>query len=129
MKIKFLATGQSPDYYSFSGNTITAHLGGQTESYDLSDFGPDAVFQGADPIEGVPAIRGVEHKDGELHVTLCQQVGPGHWSESGWMDSGAYDPDAVYAAFAATAKGWTGIPWAKTRQGRVEPRSGAILEV
>lgn len=119
MKIKMLATGQSPDYYSFSGDIITAHHEGVTEQYDLSAFPEGGVFQGADPVNGVPAIRGVERTGGVLHVTLCQQVGPGHWLESGEFDSAQYDPDAVHVV-QDTSKAFAGNAWAKTRQGRVE---------
>lgn len=118
MKIKLLATGQSPDYYTFSGETITAHLDGLTEVYDLSGFPEGGVFQGADPVNGVPAIRHVERDSEGLKVTLCQQVGPGHWVESGWMDSGEYDPDAVHVQ-QDLSKDWAGKAWAKTRQGKV----------
>ena len=120
MKIKLLATGQSPDYYEFDGEVITAHKDGVSEVYDLSSFPVDGKFTSADPVNGVPAIRTVTRgSDGELHVTLCQQVGPGHWSESGWMDSGDYDPDAVHVVRDSN-KPHAGKPWAKTRQGNVE---------
>jgi hypothetical protein len=119
MKLNILATGQSPDYYTISGDTITAHHGRQSEVYDLSGFPEGGVFQGADPVDGVPAIRDVERVDGVLRVTLCQQVGPGHWAESGWMDAGAYDPDAVHVK-RDTSKAHSGKAWAKTRQGKVE---------
>jgi hypothetical protein len=118
MKIKFLATGQSPDYYTFSGNTITAHHGGQTETYDLSGFPEGGEFQDADPVNGVPAVRHVERDAEGLKVTLCQQVGPGHWQESGWMDAASYDPDAVHVV-RDSSKPHAGKPWAKTRQGKV----------
>jgi hypothetical protein len=118
MKLNILATGQSPDFYTFSGEVITAHRGGVSKQYDLSGFPEGGVFQSADPVNGVPAIRDVERTNGELKVTLCQQVGPGHWTESGWMDAGEYDPDAVHAKRDAS-KPHAGKPWAKTRQGKV----------
>ncbi len=118
-QINLLATGQSPDYYTISGETITAYQGGQSEVYDLSGFPEGATFQGADPVNGVPAIRNVDRVDGELRVTLCQQVGPGHWSESGWIDAATYDPDAIHVN-RDTSKAHSGTAWAKTRQGKVE---------
>jgi hypothetical protein len=118
MKLNILATGQSPDFYSISGEVITAYHGGQSETYDLSGFPEGAVFQGADPVNGVPAIRNVERDAEGLKVTLCQQVGPGHWSESGWFDASTYDPDATHVK-RDTAKAHAGRAWAKTRQGKV----------
>ncbi|WP_043530476.1 hypothetical protein [Litchfieldella xinjiangensis] len=104
MKIKFLATGQSPDYYTVSGETITAHYEGVSETYDLSAFPEAGVFQSADPVNGITAIKHVDRIDGELKVTLCQQVIAGqypdrkaHWRESEWMDSESYDPQACHA--------------------------------
>ncbi len=120
MQIKLLATGQGPDYYAFDGEVITAHQEGVSDTYDLSTFPEGGVFQGADPVNGVPAIRNVERVNGELTVTLCQQVGPGHWSESGVMDATSYDPDAVHVV-RDTSQAFAGTPWVKTRQGKVQP--------
>jgi len=116
-QLNILATGQSPDFYSISGEVITAHHGGVSEQYDLSGFPEGGVSQGADPVDGVPAIRNVTREDGVLKVTLCQQVGPGHWTESGWMDAAQYDPDAVHVK-QDTSKPHSGKAWAKTRQGK-----------
>lgn len=116
-QLNILATGQSPDYYTIAGEVITAYHGGQSEQYDLSGFPEGAAFQGADPVNGVPAIRNVERADGELKVTLCQQVGPGHWSESGFFDAASYDPDAIHVN-RDTTKDYSGTPWAKTRNGK-----------
>lgn len=118
MKLNILATGQSPDYYTIAGEAITAHHGGVSEQYDLSGFPEGAAFQGADKVDGVPAIRHVERVGGELRVELCQQVGPGHWKESGWMDAAQYDPDAIHVK-RDTTKAHAGRAWAKTRQGNV----------
>lgn len=118
MKIRFLATGQSPDYYTIAGEVISAHHGGQSEVYDLSGFPEGGVFQGADPVNGAPAIRNVERTNGELKVTLCQQVGAGHWQESGWMETADYDPDAINVK-QDTSKAWAGQAQVKTRQGWV----------
>lgn len=116
-QLNILATGRSPDYYTFSGDTITAHQDGHTETYDLGAFPEGGVFQGADPVNGVPAIRNVERTNGELKVTLCQQVGPGHWSESGWIDAATYDPDAIHV-IRDTSKPHSGNPWVKTKTGK-----------
>lgn len=118
-KIKVLATGQSPDFYEVSGEVLKAYHAGQEEVYDLTGFPEGAVFQGADPVNGVTAIRDVARIDGELHVTLCQQVGPGHWSESGWFAGATYDPDAIHVK-RDTSKTHSGTAWAKTRKGQVK---------
>ena len=119
MKIKLLATGQSPDFYTFDGEVVTAHKNnGISEEYDLSSFPEGGQFQGADTLDGIPAIRHVERTDGVLKVTLCQQVGPGHWSESDWLESTSYNPDNVYVKFDH-GKAYSGLAWAKTRQGNV----------
>lgn len=124
-QIKLLATGQGPDYYSIAGEVITAYQGGVSEAYDLSTFPEGGVFEGASPVNGVPAIRNVERVNGVLNVTLCQQVGPGHWTESGWFDATTYDPDAIHAR-QDTGKAFSGKAWAKTRQGQVSP-SGTLI--
>jgi len=46
MKIKFLATAQSPDCYSFDGETVIAHYNGLSERFDLSQFSSRARLQG-----------------------------------------------------------------------------------
>lgn len=119
MKLKVLATGMAPDYYTVNGEVITAHLNGVSEEYDLTTFPEDGVFQGAEQISGVNAIRNVTREEGILKVTLCQQVGPGHWTESEWMDGADYDPDSIHVK-RDTSKTHSGKAWAKTRQGQVE---------
>jgi len=116
MKITILATGQSVDYYTFSEETITAHLFDMSESYDLSslEHGDQVSFE---PISGIPAIRAAERlSDGTLKVTLCQQVGPGHWKESEEFDSEDYNPDTVYVQYLN--KPHSGRAWAKTKNGK-----------
>lgn len=120
MKLRFFATVNSPDFYSISGEVITAYLDGVTAQYDLSTFPEGGMFTSADPVNGVTAIRGVERVDGELIATLCQQVGPGYWVESVWQDAAQYDPDAVIVVLDDTRPIF-GEPWAKTRQGRMTP--------
>lgn len=76
MKIKFLATNNAPDKYSFSGDTITIFHNDESESVDLSPFEEGDQFEGVEPevlnLTGIFAIRAVERAEGELHVTLCQ---------------------------------------------------------
>ena len=124
MKITFLATGDSPDYYTFSGETVTAHKDGIAESFDLSALEAGGEFTGVSidalPLEPAHVIRHA-YRDAELHVTLCQQVGPGHWRESAEIDSAEYDPDAIHAVFTADG---VGTPWARTRQGKITPEVG-----
>ncbi|MBG23761.1 MAG: hypothetical protein CMF22_10600 [Idiomarinaceae bacterium] len=117
MKINILATGQSPDFYEFNGEVVTAHKDGVTEEYDFSGMPDGAKFTGADPVNGVPAIRNAERVDGTLKLTLCQQVGPGHWEESGEFDASEYDPDEIHVKMDRT-KNFAGKAWALTRQGK-----------
>lgn len=103
MQIRFLAAGPSPGYYTIQGETITAHRDVVAETYDLSEFPEGGLFQGAEPVNGVKAIRHIERVNGVLRVTLCQQVIAGqypgrkaHWRESDWIDAADYDPDTCY---------------------------------
>jgi hypothetical protein len=126
MKLTIKSTGNSPDHYTFDGDTITAHSGDVSESFDLSALGSDDKFQGVEPetLDMNPAhiIRDAYRDDsGELHVTLCQAVGPGHWGKSDKFDSSEYDPDAIHVPFNGAA---AGAPWALTRQGKKEPNDG-----
>jgi len=132
MKIKFLSTGNSPDYYSFDGEIITAISGGQHEDFDLS------VLEAGDKFEGVESV-GLINKDGydipgsqiirnayrdsagELHVVLCQAVGPGHWGETEEMDVSNYDPNTIQVPFKGHG---AGRPWALTKQGQMEVPNG-----
>lgn len=122
MKIKFLATGNAPTHYSFTGDVITAHRGVQPEDFDLSGLQHGDQFQGVsvDNLILSPGhvIRAAERdSNGELHVTLCQQVGPGHWKESGWMDAADYDPANIQVIYDRT-KAHSGKPWAVTLEGK-----------
>ncbi|QJQ93911.1 MULTISPECIES: hypothetical protein [Halomonadaceae] len=112
MKAKFLATGAAPDYYTLSGETVAAHNKGMTEEYNLSDFPEGGLFQSADPVDGVPAILNVERVNGDLYVTLCQQVIASqypdlkaHWRGQQVLDSADYDPDTCYV----TPTGLSGV--------------------
>lgn len=91
MKIKFLATGQAPDYYEFEDEKVI--FNGQT--FDLSIIEEGDQFEGID--HEIQAIREVERIDGELYVTLCQQAPRGHWTGTDkYIDSKHYDPNVLY---------------------------------
>lgn len=122
MQINILATGTAPDYYTLSGETVTAHVAGVTDSYDLSTFPEGGLFTGVDPVNGVTPIRNIERINGVLKVTLCQQVGPGHWSESGWLDASQYHPDVINVKFDTTQP-YSGRAYAVTRQGFTSPET------
>lgn len=129
MKIKLLATGNAPEYYSISGETITAHRGAKSESFDLSAIETGGEFLGITvdtlPLNAAHILRGAYRDDlGELHVTLCQAVGPGRWSESPEIDADVYDPDAIHAEFKGAA---AGKPWALTKLGKVNPKTGEVI--
>ena len=55
---------------------------------------------------------------GELHVTLCQGVGSGHWEASDELDSESYNPDTVYVKLNQE-KAFSGTPKMFTRKGAV----------
>ena len=131
MKSKFLATDSSPEYYEFDGDIITAHTDGLSESFDLSALGAVDKLQGVEPdtlpLASPHIIRDAYRDDGgELHVTLCQAVGPGHWGESMEFDSAEYDPDAIHVEYLD--KSHSGTPWALTRRGRVNPTTGETID-
>ncbi len=129
MKLTMKSTGNSPEYYEFSGDTVTAHLDGQSESFDLSGLGSADQFQGVEPetltLSPAHIIRDAYRDDsGELHVTLCQAVGPGDWGESQEFDSSDYAPDAIQVPFLGESAGRS---YAVTRRGRVNPMTGEVL--
>jgi len=126
MQIKFKATGEAPDYYSVDGESIIAHHQEHYEVFNLSSLGSDDRFEGvkADTLRlaGGHIIRSAyRDNNGELCVTLCQEVGPGNWTEGEWMDVVDYNPDAINVVFLSDAKG---TPFAVTRMGAVEPSRG-----
>ena len=96
MRVKFLGTGQSPDYYEFNGDVVTAHSGGQSESFDLSVLEHGDKFEGIEPaildLPDLQIIRAAYRDEhGELHVTLTEKSPMrGHWRDSEWMDSSEY---------------------------------------
>jgi len=102
MKLHFLATGDAPERYSFDGDQITAEKGGVSETFDLSGLEAGGKFLGV-TVESLPLAAGHvlrnAHRDssGELHVTLCQAVGGGDWTEQdGEIDASEYDPATPY---------------------------------
>lgn len=119
MKIKFLAAGIAPDYYDIDGETITAFVGDQSDSYDLSVIGEGDELVDITPVSGITPIRSATRINGELEVVLAQRVGAGHWLESGWMDAANYDPDTVHVALNAERQ-FAGTAVAYTRQGAQE---------
>lgn len=98
---KFLATGQAPDSYTFSGDVITAHTMQASEDFDLSGLAHGDEFEGVEPatleLPGTQIIRDA-HRDeqGELHVTLCQRTPENIWEESDPVDPANYDPNTRY---------------------------------
>ena len=123
-QLKFKATGDAPEYYSFEGDIVTAYYDSFSESFDLSDLAQGDKFEGLTvetlELSDTHIIRDT-HRDSNdaLNVTLCQAVGPGHWQESDWFDSTNYDPDAIHVAYQD--KPHSGEPWAITKQGKVNP--------
>ena len=121
MKITVIPTGNAPTHYSFSGEVITAHHDGETESFDLSVIPTDGKFTGVGvdtlDLSASQIVRGAYRDSaGELHVTLCQKVGAGHWEASDELDSESYNPDTVYVKLNQE-KEFSGTPKVTTRQG------------
>lgn len=120
MQIKVLAAGIAPDYYEINGDVITAYVGTESDSYDLSALQEGDTVTEVSEVGGIRPIRHATRENGELKVTLCQRVGPGHWSEPGWFDASLYDPDTVHVVFDET-KPFSGTPVVYTRQGAITP--------
>jgi hypothetical protein len=124
MKITVLPTGNAPTHYSFEGEVVTAHSGGFTEVFDLSVVTTGGEFTGVtvDTLD-VPATQVVRdaYRDsaGDLHVTLCQRVGPGHWEAGSEFDAVNYQPDKAHVTYR-TDKAHAGTPWAITSLGKRE---------
>ena len=123
MKITVIPTGTPVTHYAFSGETITAFCKGEQEDFDLSSLVASAEFQSisVDTLDTSHSqiIREAYRDDaGELHVTLCQGAGSGHWEASDVLDSASYNPDTVYVKLNQE-KAFSGKPTAYTRQGAV----------
>jgi len=118
MKLKFKAVGKETPTYSMSGETVN--------DFDLSVMEHGDKFIGGEET-GKAGIRDVvRDADGELWVTLCQEVGPGHWSESDWIDADDYALEKVYVKMDKE-KSYSGRAWAKTINGK-EYIDGRVVE-
>ena len=124
MKITLIPTGNAPTHYTFNGEVITAHSAGETESFDLSVIPADGKFQGVNvDALSLPSSQIVRdayrNSAGELHVTLCQKVGSGHWEAGTEIDAAAYQADKIQVVYNAD-KAHAGTPWAITSTGKRE---------
>ena len=124
MKIAVIPTGNAPTHYTFNGEVITAYYDGETESFDLSVIPADGEFKGvlADTVN-LPSSQilrdAYRNSAGELHVTLCQKVGSGHWEAGTEIDAAAYQADKIQVVYNAD-KAHAGTPWAITSTGKRE---------
>lgn len=101
MKIKFLATGDSPDYYEIENEILTLFHDGKKEEVDFSSFNVGDKYEGVefehiDLFRGSSIIDAHREETGELFLTLCQQCSDGHWVESDWIDSKSYNKTTRY---------------------------------
>jgi len=124
MKITVIPTGTPVTHYAFEGETITAFCKGEQEDFDLSSLVASAEFQSisVDTLDTSPSqIIRTAYRDeaGELHVTLCQGVGSGHWETGSEIDVTTYEPTQVQVVYNAT-KAHAGTPWAITSTGKRE---------
>lgn len=94
MKLRFIATGQSPDFYTIEGEVITAHFQGASQALDFSALEAGDKFEGLESTLDLPEQQIVRdaHRDSEgvLHLTLCQASGPGDWTESAVIDASEF---------------------------------------
>ena len=124
MKITVIPTSNAPTHYSFDGEVITVYYDGEKESFDLSVIPADGEFKGvlADTVN-LPSSQilrdAYRNSAGELHVTLCQKVGAGHWETGSEIDVTTYEPTQVQVVYNAT-KAHAGTPWAITSTGKRE---------
>ena len=109
MKVKFKATGIAPIHYEIEGETING--------FDLSALEHGDKWQGNDETKAAGIRHAERDEAGELWVTLKQEVGAGHWTESAWMDAIDYNPDAVYVR--QKEGDYSGRAYAVTRKGKV----------
>lgn len=123
MKIKFIPTGNAPDYFTFYGDIVTAHHNGVSEDFNFVGFEPTDSFTGlrVDSLD-IPwrqIIREASRDEsGELHVTLCQRTGAGHWAEGPEIDSDDYSPENINVVY--TDKPHSGVACAYTKKGKME---------
>ena len=121
MKITVIPTATLVTHYAFNGEITTAFCKGEQEDFDLSSLVASAEFQSVvvDTLDTSPSqiIReAYRDESGELHVTLCQGVGSGHWEASDVIDSESYNSDTVYVKLNPE-KEFSGTPKVTTRQG------------
>ena len=122
MKITVIPTDTPVTHYAFNGETITAFCKGEQEDFDLSSLVASAEFQSVvvDTLDTSPSqiIREAYRDDaGELHVTLCQGVGSGHWEAGSEIDAAAYQADNIQVTYNSD-KPHAGTPWAITSTGK-----------
>jgi hypothetical protein len=121
MKITVLPTGNAPEFYTFSGEVVTANYKGESESFDLSPVATGDVFKDVtvDTLD-LPTghiIRDVYRDEaGELHFKVCQKVGAGHWLTGAEFDTTAYNPEAIYAVYDSN-KEHSGVATVTTSKG------------
>jgi hypothetical protein len=121
MKITVLPTGNAPEFYTFSGEVVTAHYKGESESFDLSSVETGGAFIDATvdtlDLPVVHIIRDVTRDEaGELHFKVCQKVGAGHWLTGAEFDSVGYNPETIYAVYDET-KSHSGTATVTTSKG------------
>ena len=103
MKIKVLAAGVAPGYYEINGDVITAYVGTESDSYDLSALEEGDTVTAVSEVGGIQPIRHATRQNGEIYVTLKQQViasqYPGKradWRGQQTINAGDYDPNTCY---------------------------------
>jgi len=107
MRLKFLPTGIATEQYTITDETVN--------EIDLSVIEHGGEFLGNDVTRTAGIRDAVRDESGTLWVTLCQEVGPGHWIESDWIDSTEYDVNAIYVK--QTEGSYAGDPYAVTGGG------------
>ena len=104
MNITVIPTATPVTHYAFSGETLTAFCKGEQEDFDLSLLVASAEFQSVvvdtlDTASSQIIREAYRDESGELHVTLFQGVGSGHWEASDVLDSANYDPEKIYVTY------------------------------
>lgn len=107
MKIRFKATGKAAETYSIENETVNG--------IDLSIIEHGGKFLGDEETKEAGIRYAERDADGILWVTLQQEVGPGHWTESDWIEAAEYDPAKIYVK--KLDKPHAGKPWAKNGKG------------
>lgn len=123
MKIKVLPTGDAPEYYTFNGEVVTAHKDGLSEDFDLSVIQTGDQFTGIEAdtlnLNGSHILRNVYRDQlGELHISICQKVGAGHWEAKDEFDVNQYEPSNINVIYRED-KPHAGVAVVQTSQGMV----------